>query len=225
MTAHDGFRLGRSLVMLTDPDLPAPEATDRALAGMRGGATHVVVRRPNDTPASIFRMATEISTAAQGVGCRVLVHDRVDIALATRAHGAVLPLSGIPGGVVKERLLGTDRMLGISVHSAREVRAAMLGRADFLIYGNVYETESHPGRPAAGLDALAAVVENTHLPVIAIGGITPERVHEVLAAGASGVAVIRAISRATDPEEAARAFREALARASRLHHVAAKETS
>jgi thiamine-phosphate pyrophosphorylase len=101
-------------------------------------------------------------------------------------------------------------MLGISVHTLVEAQSAERLKADFVILGNVYETESHPGKPGVGLDLLAHIVENTILPVIAIGGITAERVNEVLAAGASGVAVIRAVSRADDPELAARGLREAL---------------
>jgi thiamine-phosphate diphosphorylase len=219
MARQDSFGLQRSLFLITDPDLTTREATDRALAGLHGGATHVVVRRPGDPPAAVYEMATRLSPALTGgTSWKMLVHDRVDIALATLAQGAVLRLNGIPGGPAKEMLLGTERMLGISVHTLGQARSAHLQKADFVLFGNVYETESHPGKPGVGLDALADLVENTYLPVIAIGGITPERVDEVLAAGASGVAVIRAISRAPDSGAVAQEFREALAAASYPHH-------
>jgi thiamine-phosphate diphosphorylase len=210
MATTDPFGLEGSLFLLTDPDLPASDAVDRALAGVRGGATHVVVRRPGDTPAEIFQMAARLSPSTrEGEGWRMLVHDRIDIALATQAHGALLPGHGIPIGPARD-LSGRERMLGMSVHNLESARAAERHGVDFVLFGNVFKTESHPGKPGAGVEELARVATNTGIPVIAIGGITPERVDDVLAAGACGVAVIRAVSRADDPEAAARAIRQRL---------------
>jgi len=82
-------------------------------------------------------------------------------------------------------------LIGRSVHSLAEaVAAADEGAADYLIFGTVYETSSKPGRPVAGVAELASVAAATPLPVLAIGGITPARIEEVMAAGASGVAGI-----------------------------------
>ena len=210
MPGQDPFGLKRSLFMLTDPDLPARAAIDVAFAGIRGGATHVVVRRPNDSAGMIHQIATHLSSTYHRSDWKMLVHDRVDVALATHAQGAVLRLNGIPGGPAKEMLLGKERMMGVSVHTLGQAQSAHLQKADFVIVGNVYETESHPGKTGLGLEELAFIVENTFIPVIAIGGITAERVDEVLSTGAAGVAVIRAISRADDPETASREIREAL---------------
>lgn len=218
MPTHDPFGLKRSFFLVTDPDLPSREATDLAFAGIRGGATHVVVRRPNDTPARVFQMATELHPSeSSGHLWKTLIHDRVDIAVATGAQGAVLRMNGIPGGHAKNTLLGKDRMMGVSVHTIDQGRCARLQEADFLIFGHVYETESHPGEPGAGLDALSEIVDDSPIPVIAIGGITADRVDEVLSTGASGVAVIRAVSRAPDPEAAAREIRQAIDAANYPH--------
>lgn len=217
MADNDPFGLNRALFMLTDPDVPAAEATDRAWAGIRGGASHVLVRRPKDAPAKVFQIATTLCPRfREDARWRVLVHERADIAITTFSHGSVHPLNGIPG-VPAKGLLGADRMMGISVHSLGQAQNAQLQHADFVLFGNVYETESHPGKSGEGLDALAHVVKNIAIPVIAIGGITAERVDDVLAAGASGVAVIRAISRAGDPEAAARSLRDALDAATHRH--------
>lgn len=217
MALDDPFGLRRSLFLLTDPDLPAPDAVNRALDGLRGGATHLVVRRPYDVPGAVFEMATRLAPEAQeGARWRMLVHDRVDIALATQAQGALLPGHGLPVGPAKA-LVGQERMLGVSVHSLEQARSAAGQGADFAIFGNVFETESHPGKPGAGLDALSRIVENVRIPVIAIGGITAQRVDDVLAAGASGVAVIRAVSRADDPEAAAGRIRHRLDVATSAH--------
>jgi thiamine-phosphate pyrophosphorylase len=93
------------------------------------------------------------------------------------------------------------------------------------VFGHIHETPSHPGEPGRGLDALHEVVEAVNVPVIAIGGITAENIDEVLAAGASGVAVIRAISESANPETAARELRKALDRADYPHLSPRKETS
>ncbi len=208
MPHNDPFESNRSLFVLTDPDLPSGEAIDRALAATRGGATHIVVRRPNDTAEGVARMANELSPARRNGDWKLLVHGLIDVALATQAQGAMLRLGGIPSGA-KERL-GEDRMMGVSVHTLGQAQSAHLKMADFVIFGNVYETESHPGKPGVGLQAIASVARDTDLPVVAIGGITAERVDEVLSTGASGVAVIRAVSRADDPEAATRRIREAI---------------
>ena len=92
---------------------------------------------------------------------------------------------------------------------ARAIQAAAEG-ADWLTFGHVFATSSHPGEPPRGLDELARVVEAVHCLVIAIGGIGPDQVSAVLAAGAAGVAVMSAILKASDPGQATRLLRSHL---------------
>ncbi len=141
----------------------------------------------------------------------LLVNDRIDVALLSEADGVQLPERGLPPEGAR-RLLGHGRLVGCSVHSVTAAERAAQAGADFLLFGNVFETASKPGRAAAGLQALEAVTRAVPCPVIAIGGITPERVPAVLAAGAHGVAVIRGILAAADQVAAVHAFRAALDR-------------
>lgn len=222
---HDPHSLSRSLFMVTEPEGDERALVDTVHAGIRGGVSHVVLRRPRQPASDLFRMAEMLSPShGQGAAWKLLAHERADVALGTSADGMHLRLSGFSGHAAK-RLLGTDRLLGISVHDPGEAVAARESCADYLMFGHIYETPSHPGEPGRGLDKLRQVVEVVDIPVIAIGGVTAHRVDEVLGAGASGVAVIRAISGAEDPEAAARELREALNRAEYPHLHPKKEDS
>lgn len=204
------FALARSLFMITDPDASTRDVSVHMRAAIRGGATHLVVRRPKASAASLYAIATEFCpTFRSGADWSLIVHDRIDVALTMHAQGAHLGRGGLPIGPAKG-LLGRDRVLGTSVHNSGQANSAVLELSDYIMFGHVFDSESHPGQPGCGLDALREVCELVPIPVIAVGGITPERVDEVLAAGAAGVAVIRAISRAPDPELAARDLRRAL---------------
>jgi len=103
-----------------------------------------------------------------------------------------------------------DWRLGSSVHDDAVAKEKEAAGADYLFYGHVYETRSKPGLPARGISHLKNVAESVSCPVIAIGGITPERVPSCIAAGASGVAVLSGIYEADDPAGRAEAYRLAL---------------
>lgn len=126
----------------------------------------------------------------RGTRTRILVNDRVDVALAAGAHGVHLRADSFSASRV--RAMGPSPFLvGRSVHSVEDaVAAATGGGLDYLIFGTVFESASKPGGAPAGLAALAAVARATRVPVLAIGGITTERIGEAMSAGASGVAAI-----------------------------------
>ncbi|HXJ31689.1 MAG TPA: thiamine phosphate synthase [Gemmatimonadales bacterium] len=138
---------------------------------------------------------------------RLFVNDRLDVALAAGAEGVQLSRAGLLP--VDARRLAPDWWIGCSVHSPDEARTARDWGADYLLVGPVYHTTTHPTVSPLGLPALGAVVQ-LGLPVIAIGGVTPERARELAGAGAYGVAVIRAIWDAADPRGAARSLLEAV---------------
>jgi thiamine-phosphate diphosphorylase len=129
----------------------------------------------------------------------VFVSGRPDIAAAVGAHGIQLRSDDLSPADAR-RLLPRG-WIGRSVHSKEEAAVAVAEGADFLVVGNIYETPSHPGRPAAG-PGLVTEAAGLGRPVIAIGGITPDRAAEVKAAGAYGVAAIRGLWRAADPAAA-----------------------
>ena len=140
---------------------------------------------------------------------RLFVNDRVDVALATDAAGVHLPEGGLPVEAV--RRVGGRRAwwIGRSVHSVPQARAAQAEGADYLLVGPVFTTATHPGAAPLDGDAIRAVAA-LGLPVIAIGGVTPERARDLGRAGVYGIAAIRALWDVPDPAAAARAFLEAL---------------
>lgn len=159
-----------------------------AAAAITAGATVLQLRAPDLTARRLVREASALVAAAGGRP--VLVSSRVDVALAAGAAGVHLPERDLSCGAAR-RLLGPGAVVGRSVHSAQPAQPAPED-ADYLLFGPVWETASHPGRPAAGLLALAeACRAAAPVPVLAIGGVTtPDRVTAALAAGAAGHASI-----------------------------------
>jgi thiamine-phosphate diphosphorylase len=132
---------------------------------------------------------------------RLFVNDRLEVALATAAAGVQLGWGSLLAD--DARHLHPEWWIGKSVHDVAEAEAARAEGADYLLVGPVFPTPTHPGRPPHGTAALGAIVR-LGLPVVAIGGITPERVRQVKAAGAYGVAAIRALWDTVEPATAAR---------------------
>jgi thiamine-phosphate diphosphorylase len=138
---------------------------------------------------------------------RLFVNDRLDVALAVPCAGIQLGGGSLP--VETARALNPLWWIGRSVHDLAEAEAAKLSGADYLVVGPVFDTASHPGQPALGLETFEKIVVATgELPVIAIGGISAERVRDVKQRGAYGVAAIRALWDDADPAAAARRMRE-----------------
>ncbi len=149
-----------------------------------------------------------VALAKQGGDTRILVNDRLDVAVACGAAGCHLPTLGLPVGAAR-RVSPTGFLIGVSTHSRDEARAAAAGGADFVVFGPVFATESKPGSPPVGIEALKKVVAEVHVPVFALGGVSPERVGELAAAGAAGVAGISAFSSEEPLRRLMRAVREA----------------
>jgi thiamine-phosphate pyrophosphorylase len=158
-----------------------------AAAGLRASsATIVQLRAPALSTAALEKEAVALVASAS---VPVLVSSRCDVALAAHAAGVNLPENDI--SVADARALLGKRLIGRSVHSAAGAEAAEREGADYIVFGPVWRSASHPGTKAAGLAALARVVRSVKIPVLAIGGVTEERVAELLASGAAGYAAIR----------------------------------
>ncbi|HET7553951.1 MAG TPA: thiamine phosphate synthase [Gemmatimonadaceae bacterium] len=151
--------------------------------------------------ARLYELAAALTEAERSTGCWVIVNDRLDIALASAAHGAQLTSHSLT--VEQARIAAPKLPLGASVHSVEEAVAAANSGADWIVAGHVYSTPSHPGQPGRGVELVSAITAATTIPCIAIGGIRPKHVPALRAAGAHGVAVIRGIWDASDAERAA----------------------
>ena len=148
----------------------------------------IVVRERDLEARELAELTADLVKRTRGTSTRVVVNDRVDVALASGADGAHLRADSIAPDLVR-RMVPKGFLLGRSVHGAAE--ASMVHGADYLTAGTVWATESKPGdHPLLGSDGLAAIVSAVRIPVLAIGGVTLDRMRDLVAAGAAGAAAI-----------------------------------
>jgi thiamine-phosphate diphosphorylase len=173
-----------------------------AAAAARGGCDAVHVRLPGGSTDDVLRLARTIRQTVSGAS--VIVNDRLDIALVSGADGVQLGERGFSVEDAKGILPG-QMLIGRSVHDVDGARVAADSGADYVLAGHVFDTPSKQDAPGRGLDWLAEIVESVSIPVIVLGGITVERIPDVVAAGAYGVAMGRELLLAEDPESTSRA--------------------
>jgi thiamine-phosphate pyrophosphorylase len=190
--------------VVTSADLAGRHHDDVASAALEGGATALQLRAPELDDRALLPLAADLAARCRAAGVLFVVNDRVNVALASGDAGAHVGQDE-DAGRARQRL-GPDRVLGVSVGSEAEARAAYRAGADYLGV-TVWATATKPEARARGLEGLSEVVAATPLPVVGIGGIEPENAAQVLAAGAAGVAVISAVAAAGDPAEAVRELR------------------
>ncbi len=179
---------------------------------LAAGLSAVQVREKDLPAADVARLCRALRPLTAARGALLIVNDRADIALAVGADGAQRTSTSLS---VEDMRAAVDKRvrIGASVHSLDEAVAAATAGAEWLFFGPVYDTPSKRRYgPPQGLAALERVASAVAVPVIAIGGVTPERVKEVRAAGARGVAAISAILSAASPADQTKRFLEALDR-------------
>ena len=175
------------------------------------GLPAVQVREKDLTAAELASLCRRLRGPTRERGAVLIVNDRADVALAVGADAVQRTHASL--SVAEIRTVVDKRLsIGASVHSRDDALAAEAEGADWIVFGPVYDTASkRQYGPPQGLAKLETVARAVRIPVIAIGGITPERVAEVRAAGAHGVAAISAILTAESPADATRRFLDALA--------------
>ncbi len=142
------------------------------------------------------------------------MNDRLDVALAVRVAGVHLGSRSLPPTEAR-RLVGAACLLGVSVHTESEATQATESGADYLFFGPLFETPSHPGVAARGAECMDRVASLVDLPVVGIGGVTPQRAASVVTSGAHGVAAISGIWDAPSPPDAVQVYLDAVERAIR----------
>ena len=172
-----------------------------------GGVTIVQYRSTNPDAGTCYREALPIRDFLASRGVPFIVNNRIDLALALDADGVHIGQRDLPVPAVRA-MIGPDRILGLSVSNADQLRAVDAALVDYLGMGPVCPTISKLNAPPVlGVDGFAALASQSPLPVVAIGGLDAERARLVRATGAaSGIAVVSAICGAEDPEAAARAL-------------------
>jgi thiamine-phosphate pyrophosphorylase len=214
MTAWDSNHLRSALrvYLLADTGLvPPTNLPDVVAAALRGGVTAVQLRAKSATTLELLELARTLNGICAEANVPFIVNDRVDVALAAEAAGAHVGHIGEEDLSPKDarHLLGPGAIVGVSVGTPQEAHMATSQGASYVSAGPMFATSTKANAgPAAGEALLRAVRAATRVPLVVIGGITPQRSASLFAAGADGVCVGAAILRAADPELAARAFFE-----------------
>jgi thiamine-phosphate pyrophosphorylase len=155
-----------------------------AAIAVQGGVDMIQVREKDLAARELQDIVLKVRDLAAGTRTRILVNDRLDVALTANIDGVHLPGNGLPA----EKVRPFVKVLGISIHSVVEGIQAERAGADFVVFGPVFDS---PGKTAVGLDPLKEVAAALKIPVLAIGGVTMANAGEVLNAGAAGIAGIR----------------------------------
>lgn len=197
-----------SLHLITDRKTVKGDLVPAVKAALKGGVDWLQLREKSRPALELYEIAQAVIPYARSAGVGVLINDRVDVALVTEADGVHLARKSLPPEAVKP-LLGTG-LTGASVHSLNAAREAVARGADYVTFGHIYPTASKAGLPPRGVLQLSEIVESVDVPVLAIGGIDVEKVHEVLSTGCAGIAVISSILASPDPRQAALRLRDAM---------------
>ncbi len=186
------------LYAIFDPEQTKARAAETVLRELLEGGIELLQLRAKVMPSrDILRLACAARTLTHAYACRLIVNDRVDVALACGADGVHLGQEDLP--LVAARKLMGDKLIGISTHDLEQARAAERGGADYIGFGPMFGTTTKAtGYSARGVEMLRVIRKGVSLPIVAIGGITEANVTQVWQAGASSAAIISDLLGADD---------------------------
>ena len=195
------------LYIILDPSVcPTRPLVEVLKTAAEAGACLFQYRNKRASMKDAYEEALALRHVAAEAGVLFIVNDRCDLALAVDADGVHLGQGDLPLGLAR-KVLGPNKLIGISTHNPDQVREATVGKPDYLGFGPIFTPGSKQDHdPVVGLEGLCAMRSLTSLPVFAIGGIQVDQVRQAMGAGADGVAVISAILKATDISQAVKSF-------------------
>ena len=174
-------------------------------AAIVGGARMVQLREKTWPSGQLLPLAERLRARCRQAGVTFVMNDRVDLAVALEADGVHLGQDDLPPRLARP-LLRPGMILGVSTHSVEQARRAQADGADYVAVGAMFPTQTKPDFELVGPALVRAVRPEVRVPLVGIGGITPQNAGEVIRAGADGVAVISAVCAAPDPTAITREF-------------------
>jgi thiamine-phosphate pyrophosphorylase len=177
---------------------PVPNLIQRVEMALQGGLKLVQYRDKNGEDRDRLANAQQLRQICDRYGALLIINDRIDLAVAVDADGIHLGQQDLPIALAR-RVLGANKIIGQSTTNPDEMRRSIEQGADYIGVGPVHETPTKAGKAAAGLDYVKYAAQHASIPWFAIGGIEPRNLAEVMAAGASRVAVVRSIMEAEHP--------------------------
>ncbi len=187
------------LCVITDEAICPVSLAEEAL---KGGAAMIQLRHKSASGSQLFSWAVAIRKMCQQYQALCIINDRVDIALASDADGVHLGQQDMPAAIAR-KIMGNNCIIGVSTSSIEEAIQAEEDGADYIGFGHIYPTSSkEKNNPPLGIETLQKVAALISLPIVAIGGINQKNAALIISSGASGVAVIAAVSQTDKPSSA-----------------------
>jgi thiamine-phosphate pyrophosphorylase len=177
---------------------------ERIQAALRGGVDVLQLRSKTLSDRALLRLAKKLRVLTNRMKKLFIVNDRVDLMLASGADGVHLGQDDLPMTEARKLIRDRTKIIGRSTHSLSQALQAEREGADYIGFGPIFETPTKPAYPPVGLNSIREAASRIKIPVVCIGGIDASNVERVIRAGATRVAVVRAIFAASDPFQAAK---------------------
>jgi thiamine-phosphate pyrophosphorylase len=206
-------RFDLSVYFVADPSLCMErDVADIVRAAVTGGATMVQLRNKSGNILELLEQAQKLRNVLRPLNVPFIINDRVDVAKEMDADGVHLG-QGDMNPAEARKILGTEKIIGITAFTVNHFKAIDPDIIDYAGTGPFYPTKTDKGKPVMGAAKFSALVKISPVPVVGIGGVTPDSAPLVIKSGAAGVAMMRAISETYNPEQAARNFASAVSTA------------
>lgn len=192
--------LDLSLYLVTDKSDDVEKFLNTIEEAIKGGVTVVQIREKTAETLDFYNLALKVKKITTEYNVPLIINDRVDVALAIDADGVHVGQSDMPCDVTR-RLIGDDKILGVSAATVDEAQKAQKDGADYIGTGAVFPTATKDDAPSITKDDLKEVVKSIDIPVVAIGGINHDNASELTDTGIAGLSVVSAIMSADDPKK------------------------
>ncbi|WP_459538375.1 thiamine phosphate synthase [Methanobrevibacter sp.] len=189
-----------SLYLVTDNSDDVEKFLNTIEEGIKGGVTVVQIREKTADTLEFYNLALKVKEITTKYDVPLIINDRVDVALAIDADGVHVGQSDMPCSVTR-RLIGEDKILGVSAATIEEAKKAEKDGADYIGTGAVFPTATKDDAPKITKKDLKEIVDSINIPVVAIGGITLENASQLNDTGIAGLSVVSAIMSSENPKE------------------------
>lgn len=189
-----------SLYLVTDNSDNIEKFLKTIEEGIKGGVTVVQIREKTADTLDFYNLALKVKKITEKYNVPLIINDRVDVALAIDADGVHVGQSDMPCDVTR-KLIGEDKILGVSAATVTEARKAQKDGADYIGSGAVFPTQTKKDADTVTRKELKEIVESVDIPVVAIGGISLDNAHELNGTGIAGLSVVSAIMSSDDPKK------------------------
>lgn len=205
---NDAKRYDYSLYLVTDEELMGDRDFDNTIEeSIKAGCTMVQLREKSTSSLNFFEKAKRLKVLCEKYEVPLIINDRVDIAIASDAHGIHVGQSDLPLSAVR-RMAGEEKIIGVSVRTVEQAMAAQEGGADYIGVGAMYVTSTKKDAVSVSIHELSRIKEAVSIPIVAIGGINKDNGKVLMDTGINGLAVVSAILGKEDVGEASRELLE-----------------